>query len=177
MAITLIVEDGSVVSDANTFVTISGADAYFEAYGETAWIGTDDSGTGAPTDTVKQQALLKAMKYLNNLPWKGIRYDEDQSLSWPRSNVYDRDGLLVADDTVPNVVVAAQCELALRSLPTSDVELQPDLERGGRVTAESVGQLARSFSSSAPARVVVTVVDDMLAGLLKNKRIVSVMRG
>lgn len=168
MAITLIVEDGSGVTDANTYTTVSGAGVYFEQYGEAGW--------DSLTDTQKQQALLKAMRYLDNLPWKGVKYAQDQAVAWPRSEVYDRDDRLVDDDVVPEVVVAAQCELALRCLPTSGVNLQPDLIRGGKVIAESVGQMARSFSSTAPTRTVITVVDDLLAGLLKSKRIVSVWR-
>ena len=177
MAITLTVEDGSGVADANTYITISGANDYFEQFGETAWIGTDDSGTGAPTDTVKAQALLAAMRYLEYLPWKGVKYAQSQALEWPRSDVVDRDNRDVDEDVVPSVVARAQCELALRCLPTSTMNIQPDLERGGKVSAESVGSIAVSYHSTAPTRTVITVVDDLLTGLLKNNRIVNVIRG
>jgi hypothetical protein len=171
MTITLIVEDGTGVTSANTYTTVSGANIYFTNYGEDAWVGAD-----GPTDEVKKSALLKAMRYLDNLPWKGYKYSQDQSVSWPRSEVYDKDSRLVSDTSVPSVVVSAQCELALRCLPTSTVKIQPDLARGGKIAAESIGNIARSFQTTAPVRTVITVVDDILAGLLKNRRIVSIDR-
>lgn len=167
MAVTLTIEDGSGVTGANSYTTVSGVNTYFENLGESDWTGTD---------TVKANAMLKAMRYLEGLPWKGIKYDQDQALRWPRSDVYDIDRRLVDEDLVPANVIAAQCELALRSLSTSDVELQPDLERGGMVAAESVGSLATSYQTGAPGRTQVTVVEDLLRGYLKSSCVIEINR-
>lgn len=171
MAITITVEDGSRVTGANSYVTVSGCDAYLEKYGEATW------SASTVTTTMKQNALLKAMRYLDHLSWKGTKYTSTQTTSWPRSGVVDGNGYELDEDFVPPEVVAAQCELALRSLPSSSIKLQPDLPRGGRESATSMGSIAISYQSAAPPRAVITVVEDILKGLLKSKHNVNIVRG
>lgn len=171
MAITIIIEDGSGVVSANSYTTVSGCDAYLERYGEASW------ASSSITTTMKQNALLKAMKYLDYLPWKGKRVSSDQALSWPRSGVVNADGYDVDEDVVPQEVIAAQCELALRSLPSSSTALQPDLIRGGLESSNSIGAIVVKYLPSAPARPTITVVDDLLRGLIKSKYNVNIVRG
>lgn len=71
----LIVEDGTVVTGANTYV----AEAEFTAWALGRAV-TITGETGA--------ALLMAMDYLETLPFIGARYSKEQSLQWPRENVY-----------------------------------------------------------------------------------------
>ena len=76
----LTIEDGSGVADANSFVTVAEATAYAAA-----------RGLSLPaTDAEKEQLLVKAADYLLSVEdrFKGERVAADQALSWPRSNVY-----------------------------------------------------------------------------------------
>lgn len=153
----LIVEDGTIVAGAESFVSVSDCDAYHVKMNNTGWTGTE---------AVKEAALRKATNYLEGryiLRWKGHPTDEDQVLSWPRQCIIV-DGREVADDSIPARVKNATCELAL--LVVAGVDLTPLLERGGQVRSktEEVGPITErtSWFGGASVRDVVTVVDDYL---------------
>ena len=79
---TLIVEDGTRVSGANSFVTVAEADAYFEARIDTTWTDADDEQ--------KERALVLAADYMTQawrLLWNGSISDGTQALAWPRRGV------------------------------------------------------------------------------------------
>lgn len=104
---TLIVEDGSGLPNANSYVSVQESNNYFvnsvqySAY----WDDLDDE--------VKEQALITATMYLDSLvDWFGIKQYPNGSLRWPRTGVVNLDGIPVADDSVPRQVKAATCELA-----------------------------------------------------------------
>lgn len=110
----LIIEDGSVVVGADSFVSVGNADIYLANFGFTEW---------APLDTaVKESLLRQAAQYIKQKyqsRWKGSIADASQTLSWPRVNVWMDN---MAEDyelttgTVPQDVVSAQCELALLAM-------------------------------------------------------------
>lgn len=70
----LIVEDGSIVTGANTYVS----EAQF-----TAWL--TERGIAAPADPAA--ILLRAMDYLETLPFVGYKRTREQPLQWPRFGV------------------------------------------------------------------------------------------
>lgn len=97
------VEDGTIVEEANSFVTVAYADTYHNDRDNTSWTGTD---------AVKQAALIKATDYIEQKygsRFIGAPYSSTQSLSWPRSTV------ITNTDEVPKAVLQAVCELALES--------------------------------------------------------------
>lgn len=71
---TIIVEDGSIVTGANSYVTEAELTAFAAARGVTV--------SGDP-----EELLIKAMDYIESREFIGIKYDPDQSLQWPRSRV------------------------------------------------------------------------------------------
>lgn len=111
---TLIVEDGTGKVDAQSYIDVAFADAYFTARGVAAWTGSN---------TVKEQAILRAMDYLENR-WRWLGYaefpDTPQALRWPRVYVYE-EGRAVTG--IPLRLKQATAEYALRALTG---ELQPD---------------------------------------------------
>lgn len=161
----LVVEDGTGLSTAESYISVTDADTYFTARGVTAWTGST---------TVKEQALRKATDYLlqrYRSRWQGVRMLSTQALDWPRANVCV-DGYYVASDAVPVPVERACAELALKTL--SD-DLSPDLDRGGEVASESVGPVAVSYFAGADPRKVFTAIDDMLAPFLTGGRAVAAL--
>jgi hypothetical protein len=46
----------------------------------------------------------------------------------------------------------------------------PDLDRGGRITSESVGGISTSYAADAPAGAVIQAVDGLLKPLLRCRR-------
>lgn len=102
---TLIVEDGTGVSNANSYSSLEYADEYFASTGNSAWAG------GA---TQKEQALILATRYIEVRDYKGLRQYTTQRLKFPRKHVYV-DGVL-QDGIVPYGVKDACCEYAVKAL-------------------------------------------------------------
>ena len=96
----LIVEDGTGLSDANSYVSVAYADSYFLARNVTAWASL----------TIKEALLIKATDYMEAVyseSWKGTTLLDTQSLSFPR---------IIDDATVyPYRLLKAVCELALKA--------------------------------------------------------------
>lgn len=105
MAIT--VEDGSVVANADSYVSVAFADAYFtiDVNYDTTW--------AALTTADKEQRLKMATRILDQkVKWNGVKVDDTSALRWPRSGVYDRDDILIADDEMPTQLLQLTCEVA-----------------------------------------------------------------
>lgn len=152
------VEDGTGLVAANSYISIADCDTYHTDRGNSAWTGTD---------AVKEAALIKATQYIDGRyrkRWKGIILSSTQALCWPREDIYDeRDEEI---EGIPQLLKYAVCEAALKAL-TDD--LNPDLERGGRIKREKVGPIDTEYMSTAPARTSMPVISDLLSGYLKGK--------
>jgi hypothetical protein len=154
----LVVEDGTGLADANSYISVADADTYHSDRGHTDW-------TAAAAEE-KEQALILATQYLDGRyrkRWKGYKSTTGQALSWPRLNVRDEDGYSL-DGTIPARLTYATAEAALAQI--KGTELSPELERGGQVRRERVGSLETEYSPGAPARTALTAVSDLLRGLI-----------
>jgi len=79
----LIVEDGSLSTpSANTYATQSYVATYCSDHGLTEW-------AALASDSLEEQAIHRAMSYLEGLTYKGYKVEYDQRLRWPRGGVYD----------------------------------------------------------------------------------------
>lgn len=167
----IIVEDGSIVSGANSYITVSGVGVYATDYGYSDW--TNSSAT------IKQQALFKGMRYIEGLSFKGIRQTEDQELAFPRSDLYDNDNYLIDDDVVPSKVVKALCEASILSLPDSDITLQPAVDRDDyRKKLNIAGVIIEEWDTDRGLMKNKSIaINDILKGLVKSSFIVEVERG
>lgn len=105
----LIVEDGSVVTNANSYVSLADANAYLAAV-PLANLATWE----ALSDEVKECLLIFATRILDQkTSWNGMKTVAASSLRWPRVGVYDCDSNVIASDAIPPGVTAAVCDLAL----------------------------------------------------------------
>ena len=163
----LIVELGSVIAGADSYVSVTDCDTYHLNRGNAAWAGTD---------AVKEAALRKAVAYLdghyrNRL--KGVMVDPiNQLLAWPRYNVVI-DGVTLARSPIPQRIKDAQCELALIAL-TAD--LAPNVSAG--IKREKVDVLETEYFAGAPVGTTVyTAVNNLLADLLKPLNSTDAVRG
>lgn len=95
----LIVEDGTVVTGAQTYASEAYLDAYAAARGYTL-IGTEDV------------LLIQAMDYLEAQYFIGLKYNFLQPLMWPRTNVVI-DNWWQPVHTLPQLLLDAQCAIAL----------------------------------------------------------------
>ncbi|MBC8286841.1 MAG: hypothetical protein H8E42_05125 [Nitrospinae bacterium] len=130
----LITEDGSLVSGAESYISVADADSFFAGIGKTAW--------AAMSAIKKEQSLRKATSYLELKyfgTWKGLRISSEQTLSWPRLGVIV-DRFPVASNVIPPEIKVACAKLALRA---SAEELMPDLER--KTVRETVGPITEEY--------------------------------
>lgn len=97
----IVVEDGSIVDGANSYVSVADLQAYANA--RNIIIATDESAL-----------LLKAMDYLETFDgrFKGSRVTRDQPLSWPRSGA-TIEGWVWAATEIPRQVINAQISLCI----------------------------------------------------------------
>ena len=107
MAITIVVEDGTGLSNANSYISLADADAYFtNRLGASAWY--------VASQEVKAQGLITASRLLDQeVIWRGDLAVTTSALRWPRNYVYNGEGVLLDNDSVPTAVKNATCELAL----------------------------------------------------------------
>lgn len=107
MAFTFVVEDGSRVTGATSYVSVAYADDYFE-------IDPNFSATWTALSTAnKQYYLAWATRIMDQkVQWAGYRYTETQALRWPRQNVLDADGNAIDVDEMPRQLLEATCEFA-----------------------------------------------------------------
>lgn len=163
---TLIVEDGSNVSGANSYGSVADADAYHSARGNAAWTEASTS-----PDQGKTAALIRATaaidaKYRGR--WPGYRTSgRHQSLEWPRTAAYDIEGNPIAGTEIPQEVKDATFEAALRELADAG-SMMPDLERGGNITSLQAGSVAITYGANAQARTTYTLIDGILSSLLQS---------
>ena len=123
MALTLIKEDGTGKTDANSYASAADGDAYHDGHlYASAW-------TGATADQ-KAAALVMASRLIDaEYQFGGTRVKATQSLQWPRQDCRapDADGWAggtVSETVVPKAVAAATCEMA-RELLIADRTAAP----------------------------------------------------
>jgi len=94
--------------DANSYVNLAEADAYFEdRMHSSAWDAVTD----------QEPMLISASQMLDwYIRWKGVKATSEQSMLWPRSGAIRPDGTEIADDVLPPEVKTAVYELALASI-------------------------------------------------------------
>ncbi len=125
----LVVEDGTGLSTAESYITVTDADTYATAHG-------DDSAWDAAIDAEKEEALRLSAQYLDFMygpTWKGVRSNEDQALNWPRTGVIDPDGFAIDNDALPQKLKDAQVEAAIRH--NNGTSLFPDLANDGDIAS------------------------------------------
>lgn len=117
----LVVEDGSVVTGANSYVSLAYADSYFEI--DEGFFTTWD----AMDDATKEARLRWATRILDQkVVWKGTKTLETSPLRWPRTGVYDREGDLIDAAEMPEQLLQVTLELA-KFLETTN----PTTSQGG----------------------------------------------
>ena len=98
----LIVEDGSGVKGADSYISL----ADFRTFADGA------NFTAPADDTIAEGWLRRAAFAMGQMQWKGSQVDADQALAWPRSGVYVN-GELLSESSIPRGIVYGQAMLAL----------------------------------------------------------------
>lgn len=159
----LVVEDGSAVSGANSYLTEAEADAFHLDRNNTSW--------SAAAQAEKEAGLIAAAVYLDaTYLWVGQRKGQSQGKDWPRTDARDGDGFEIASSVVPQAVKDAAALLALEQLTAA---LLPSQERGGAIKRklEKVDVVAEdtTYLESAPSHRTYPIIDRMLSGLITGR--------
>lgn len=168
----LIVEDGSIVTNANTYISLANAKTFLEDfYGEYDTEAAAFLGFG----TSRQELILRRAAYdldrRYRKQWKGFKRVQDQALDWPRVDVADEDDYDVPEDSIPRRLQRAQLEIAKRL--ANDVAIFEDRDRGGRVKSEKVDVISITYFDNAPSETLFEGLEATLTGLLaKENRVV-----
>lgn len=133
----LVLEDGSIVANANAYADRTFADVYFANRLEARWTGNVET---------KDAALIRATGWVEKRygeKWKGTRVDSTQTLGWPRDN-FQLHGFDIDETSMPIELQEATCEYALRALARVDMAPDPDLPEGKGAPIEKTIELGRS---------------------------------
>lgn len=129
----IVVEDGTLVSGANSYITL----AEFKAW-------ADDRGITYGTDSKISEQLYRAHDYFESLRFKGLKSDENQTMQWPRDQVLV-DGYAVDSNEIPKEVKTSLFELIKIEID-GDSKLAPS-ER--EVLSEQVDSIKITYKDNA----------------------------
>ena len=169
--ITLIIEDGTCITDANSYVSLEYADTYMLNTGKTDWVDK--------TDEEKKAYLINATTYIDRiygkLGWKGRRKYREQSLCFPRVELYDNDGFEVKG--IPTVLKKAVCEASFIGMTSS---LFATNDTTGAVKRQKVDVLEVEYFDETETEISFVsqydILDSLLAGLYKTKNSRSMVK-
>jgi len=144
----LIIEDGTGVVDANSYVSTEEYKTYAIA-----------RGIAVPSDDEIDAALIKAMDYLEIKPcFAGYKIDDEQSLAFPRD----------AFTGIPKNLKIAQIRLAIAVI--EGIELLPNISGNSidYVIREKVGPIETEYASGSQfsGQATFVAVDALLAALI-----------
>lgn len=155
----LIVEDGSGLSNSESYISVADASTYHANRGNAAW--------AALTVPAQEQALRQATDYMLQVyrdRWTGYRrvVNPMQALDWPRYGV-EVDHFPVLYTIVPADVANACAELALKA---STGALAPDLTQG--VIRKKVGPIETEYNRGTPQYTRYRAIELRLAPYLQS---------
>ncbi len=135
---TLIVEDGTGLATAQSYVSLVEANTYHQLYASAAWNADDYQ---------KEVALRRATQYLDaSYEWHGRKRNRKQALGWPRCWAEDTvEDLCIDTDVIPSKVKDATCVLALSALTGA---LLTPIESDSRVIRERIGEIEVEYDET-----------------------------
>lgn len=160
---TLIVESGAGVANANSYKAAADLVAYAAPRGVTL------------TDVQAEALLVKAMDRMAGLDYIGQRATRDQALDWPRYCVCI-DGYTYLSTELPKQLGDAQLALALAA---NSADLMPvvAVDDRGAVIEKTVGPLTTRYATPQQrAFAKVPAADVLLAKLLRSQGQIRVVR-
>lgn len=161
----IVVEDGSGVEGANSYVSRSDFIAYANSHGI---IVADTEDTDA--------TLVKAAEFIDNheSKLKGSRAERDQSMSFPRTGV-EIDGWSWGSDEIPRNVVLCQMALAIDIHGGIDPYNPP--QNKVRTSERVEGAVSVSFAVNRSAKLTKNSKADALLRSLIRSSGMTVVRG
>ena len=140
----LVIEDGTGLTNSESYVDVAYVDAYFLKRGITEWAGL----------TNREQLIIRAMDYIeNNYTYQGTKLISTQALQFPR--------LINGETVYPIALKNAVCELALKS---NEEDLLADTDK--TTIREKVGALEVEYDPNQDNTKSYNYVNKLLAPYL-----------
>lgn len=151
----LVVEDGTGLDQADSYISIEQADVYMATMGHDAWV------TAVQAD--KEKALRQATQYVDSrYRYKNQPLKPEQSLEWPRVGI----------PWPVKRVLDATCELAVRALAAS---LYADVAPTDAVKSETIGPIKTEYQETQNGgQVQYALVDDLLRPLVATGQLTGI---
>ena len=153
----LIVEDGTGLATAESYISVADASTYHTARGNAAW-------AALASDTVREQCLRRATGYMVQafrFRWDGSRRVSTQALDWPRLYVPIKDFGFILNyydpDSVPTDVKNACAELALKA---ATADLLADTTQ--QILSETIGPIKTDYDKFSPQNTRYAAVEALL---------------
>jgi len=166
----LITEDGTGVSGAQSYASTAYIDTYWADRPQNAFAAT----WSAATTSNKEGAAREASAYID-ATWgpyfRGVRRGWVQGLLWPRSDAMDEGNVLGKPayplPDMPDCLRVAVAELAVRALSKT---LAQDLARGGFIKTLKAGSVDIEYADGAPAQKTYGLIGNTLAPILNGSQ-------
>jgi hypothetical protein len=160
MAITLTVEDGTGLANANSYVSFEEADAF-------AVLDPHDGATWQALDEERvKQLLIMASALIDQGPdgsyMRGDPTTTTQALRIPRSGLCTADGVSVATNAVPAAVKKATYELAV----ILNNEDRPARTETAAVTSKTVGPMTTVYAGATRLATIPAHISAALTPML-----------
>lgn len=150
---TIIIEDGSNVAGANSYITQVELSTY----------AADRGVTIASADT--KLLLIESMDYLESLAYIGLKRNLTQPLQWPRLDVVV-DGFILDADSIPQLLKDGQAEVAL-AIDDSQSPLA-NIDRLTKSVGVGSGAVSVTYADNSQATTIVRKISAKLNKLLIN---------
>jgi hypothetical protein len=153
----LVVETGAVVPGADSYVSLTDARALAEKYGK-----------ALPVDDAEAEAALRNGDVYVGLQERvmcGFRVSPDQSLAYPRRNVFVY-GFSVSSNTIPSQLINAQVLAAVEYGAGTDVRASTDGRTTSMERVEGAVTVEYFNNGTTGATTTITAAMDALRPLL-----------
>ena len=144
----LIVEDGTNVTDANGYSSVADAQTYYDDNGYTFTATEDTVILGSRTSDALYRTVLKGAKTA------GVT---NQSLAWPRLNMFDEDGYSIPSGVIPELWKHAVWE-AGRAVPEDQ-----SIDFGTFIKRVEAGSVEVEFQGGKQSRTLISFMDELVA--------------
>ena len=170
--VNLIVEDGSGISDSNSYCDLDFALEYCVNHGYTSWIDM--------TEDEQKVYLIKGTSFVDNFyEWKGYKRTSVQSLESPRNGLIDNNRTEILG--IPNNLKKAVIEAAFINLSSEVDNLFVSRDENGAIKRQKVDELeveyfgeSETAEAEAEYKTTYQVLNKLLKGLYKEKEMSSV---
>lgn len=160
--IKLIVENGSGVENANSYVSADYVENYMMLRNYTIWT--------TQSEYVKRASIIKAMDYIDHLyNWKGVRKFRDQNLAFPRENIRDDEGFDVSG-IIPVALKKAVCEAAFYVYNQYSLYAKKDPKgdlKKDKKSATTGTEIEKEYFSSKETKIDYTSIYESLDNFLR----------